>query len=64
LNEIRRLEDLGRLYAEVAADLRTLYSIAYQPTGQRPRDGSWRAIRIDVSRSELIARSRPGYYAR
>jgi VWFA-related protein len=64
LNEIRRLEDLGRLYAEVAADLRTLYSIAYQPTGQRPRDGSWRVIRIDVARSELIARTRPGYYAR
>jgi VWFA-related protein len=64
LNEIRRLEDLGRLYAEVAADLRTLYSIAYQPAGLRQRDGSWRTIRIDVSRPELIARSRPGYYAR
>jgi VWFA-related protein len=64
LNEIRRLEDLGRLYAEVAADLRTLYSIAYQPTSQRQRDGRWRAIRIDVSRPELIARTRPGYYSR
>jgi Ca-activated chloride channel homolog len=64
LNEIRRLEDMGRLYAEVAADLRTLYSIAYQPTGQRPRDGRWRTIRIDVARPELIARTRPGYYAR
>jgi VWFA-related protein len=64
LNEIRRLEDLGRLYAEVAADLRTLYSIAYQPTSQSRRDGRWRAIRIDVSRPELIARTRPGYYSR
>jgi VWFA-related protein len=64
LNEIYHLEDLGRLYAEVAADLRTLYSIAYQPSGQRARDGRWRAIRIDVSRSDLIARTRPGYYAR
>ena len=64
LNEIKRLENLGRLYAEVAADLRTLYSIAYQPTGQRQRDGRWRAIRIDVARPELIARTRPGYYAR
>ncbi|MGB7924059.1 MAG: VWA domain-containing protein [Pyrinomonadaceae bacterium] len=64
LNEIRRLEDLGRLYAEVAADLRTLYSIAYQPSSQRQRDGRWRAIRIDVSRPEVIARTRPGYYSR
>jgi Ca-activated chloride channel family protein len=64
LNEIRRLEDLGRLYAEAAADLRTLYSIAYQPKSTRGRDGTWRTIRIDVSRPEMIARTRPGYYAR
>lgn len=30
LHEIHRLEEMGRLYAEVAADMRTLYSIAYQ----------------------------------
>lgn len=64
LNEIRRLEDMGRIYAEVAADLRTLYTIAYQPSGSRQRDGRWRAIRIEVTRPELIARTRPGYYAR
>jgi VWFA-related protein len=62
LNEINHLEDLGRLYAEVAADLRTLYSIAYQPAGGRTR--GWRTIRIEVSRPELIARTRPGYFAR
>jgi hypothetical protein len=55
---------MGRIYAEVAADLRTLYTIAYQPSGQRPRDGRWRAIRIEVARPELVARTRPGYYAR
>ncbi len=65
LHEINRLEDLGRLYGEVAADLRTLYSIAYQPSGERPRDGRWRTIRIEVAtRPEVIARTREGYYAR
>jgi Ca-activated chloride channel family protein len=64
LHEIRRLEDMGRLYAEVAADMRTLYTIAYAPSGERRRDGSWRAIQIEVSRADLIARTRPGYYAR
>lgn len=64
LSEIRRLDEMSRLYVEVAADLRTLYSISYQPAGTRPRDGNWRAIRIDVSRPDLIARTRPGYYAR
>ena len=64
LHEINRLEDLGRLYAEVAADLRTLYSIAYQSSAKRPRDGGWRTITIEVTRGELIARTRPGYFAR
>lgn len=64
LHEIRRLEDMGRLYAEVAAEMRTLYSIAYQSSNARPRDGKWRAINIEVTRAEAIARSRPGYFAR
>ena len=64
LHEIRRLEDIGRLYAEVAAEMRTLYSLAYQSSNARPRDGKWRAITIEVTRPDAIARSRPGYYAR
>ena len=64
LHEIRRLEDMGRLYAEVAAEMRTLYSLAYQSSNARPRDGKWRAITVEVTRADVIARSRPGYYAR
>ena len=64
LHEIRRLEDMGRLYAEVAADMRTLYSIAYQSSNAGARDGRWRAINVEVTRADTIARSRPGYYAR
>jgi VWFA-related protein len=64
LHEIQRLEDMGRLYAEVAAELRTLYSLAYQSSNARPRDGKWRAITVEVTRADAIARSRPGYFAR
>ncbi len=64
LNAINRLEDMGRLYAEVAADLRTLYSVTYQPAGERARDGRWRTIRVEVARTETLARTRPGYFAR
>lgn len=64
LNAINHLEDMGRLYAEVAADLRTLYSVAYQSSSEGKRDGHWRAIRVEVARPELLARTRPGYYAR
>jgi VWFA-related protein len=64
LHQINRLEDMGRIYAEVAAEMRTLYSIAYQAASTRPRDGGWREITVEVSRPELLARTRPGYFAR
>ena len=64
LHEIRRLDDLSRLYAQVAADLRTLYTIAYQNPNPSVRDGKWREIRVEVARGELVASTKPGYYAR
>ncbi len=63
LSTINRLEEMGRLYAQVAADLRTLYTIEYQSTNDK-RDGKWRAIKIDVKNPELISRTRQGYFAR
>lgn len=64
LNEIRRLEDMGYLYAGIAADLRTLYTLVYQPKNPDAAPGRWRAIRIEVSRPELVARTKPGYFGR
>jgi VWFA-related protein len=64
LHEIRRLDDLARLYARVAADLRALYTIAYQPPNPGARDGKWREIKIEVARADLVASTKPGYYAR
>src|SRR5216684_1905110 len=64
LHEIHRLDDLSRLYAEVAADLRTLYTVVYQPPKPGVRDGKWREIRVEVGRGELVASTKPGYFAR
>lgn len=64
LTEINRLDQMARLYAEVAADLRTLYTVAYQARGDRARDGKWHEIKVEVLNPELIARTRPGYFAR
>jgi VWFA-related protein len=64
LNEIHRLDQMARLYVEVAADLRSLYTVAYQAAGDRPRDGKWHELRVELKYPELIARTRPGYYAR
>lgn len=64
LNEIHRLDQMARLYAEVAADLRALYTVAYQPRTDRAKDGKWHEIRVEVTPRELIARTKPGYFAR
>ncbi len=63
LNSIRRLEEMGTLYALVAADLRTLYTLEYQPANIK-RDGKWRTIRVDVDKPDLIPRARQGYFAK
>jgi VWFA-related protein len=64
LTEINRIDQMARLYVEVAADLRTLYTVAYQVPTDRPRDGKWHEIKVEVTHPELLARTRPGYYAR
>lgn len=63
LNEINRLEYMPQLYREVAANLRTLYTVAYQAKSDRPR-GKWHEIRVEVANSDLTARTKPGYFAR
>ncbi len=63
IRTINRLEDMGRLYAEVAADLRTLYTIDYQPLNYK-RDGKWHSIKVEVTNPDLISRTRTGYFAR
>jgi len=64
LNDIQRLDQMARLYAEVAAELRTLYTVAYQPPGERAGNSKWHEIKIEVGHPELIVRTRPGYFAR
>jgi VWFA-related protein len=63
LNEINQLQYMAQLYREVAASLRTLYTVAYQPQGDRTR-GKWHEIKVEVANSDLTARTKPGYYAR
>lgn len=63
LNTINRLEEMGKLYAAVAADLRALYTVEYQPANNN-KDGKWRKIKIEVNNPELIAKTREGYFAR
>ena len=63
LHAINRLEDMGNLYAQVAAEIRTLYTIEYQPTNDK-HDSKWREIKISTDNPNLIPKTRPGYYSR
>lgn len=60
---IERLSQLEGIYEQIAADLRTIYSLAYTPT-RAERDGSWRRIEVRVARPGARVRTRPGYFAR
>jgi VWFA-related protein len=59
----RKLSDLNGVYEQVINDLGKVYSLGYKPTNAT-RDGSWRWVQVSVvNRPDLVARTRPGYYA-
>ena len=55
-------EKLQEAFAQIAAELRSQYSLGYTPTN-RTRDGRFRKIEIKVNRSGLRVQARRGYYA-
>lgn len=60
-----RADTLGSLpdaFANIAAELRTQYSIGYYPTN-KARDDGYRKIRVNSTRKNVAIRARPGYRA-
>ena len=53
--------DLDPVYAAVANELRSVYTLGYYPSNQQ-FDGVWRRIRVSVGRTDARIRTRPGYY--
>ena len=57
-----RIEDLAAVYADIGDELASQYTLGY--TSKNPkRDGAWRRLVMQVSRSNLTPRSKRGYYA-
>jgi len=57
------LSELDKVYAKIAEELRSLYSIGYVSSNPR-RDGKWRRIVVRVpGREDLNIRNKLGYYA-
>ncbi len=59
---VRRAEELTDVYAQIADELSSQYTMAYAPTNTR-RDGTWRRLLVQVDRPNATARTRRGYYA-
>jgi Ca-activated chloride channel family protein len=58
-----RAEDLEGVYEQVAAELHSLYSMAYAPKIVR-KDGRWRKITIGVDLPGVKVRTKRGYFAK
>jgi VWFA-related protein len=59
----QREENLEDAYRRVAAELHTLYSLAYSPDKFK-HNGEFRKISVKVGREGAVARTRRGYYDR
>lgn len=58
--------EIQRLAGQIARDIRSQYVLGYEPTN-RAKDGTFRRLQVKISakrRGKLVARHRPGYYAR
>jgi Ca-activated chloride channel homolog len=63
LYAINRLDELGKFFAQAAANLRSLYTIEYQPSNDK-RDGKFRTIKMVVKDPQLIVKTRQGYISK
>ena len=59
----QREENLEEAYRQVAAEVHTLYSLAYSPD-KLMHNGEFRKVSVKVSRDGAVARTRRGYYDR
>jgi VWFA-related protein len=57
-----KLDDLNGVYAQIADELASQYTIGYSSKNGR-RDGAWRRIIVQVTRPNVTPRAKRGYYA-
>ncbi len=57
-----KVDDLDGVYAQIADELASQYTIGYTSKNAR-RDGAWRRIIVQVTRPNVTPRAKTGYYA-
>lgn len=58
-----RIADLKGVFEQIAAELRTVYSLAYTPTNTN-YDGRFRKIKVQANSTDVVLRTRPGYFGK
>lgn len=54
--------DLSGIYGQIAEELSSQYTLGYTSKNPR-RDGMWRRIVVRLTRPDVVARTKQGYYA-
>ena len=57
-----KIDDLTNVYAQIADELASQYTIGYTSLNSK-RDGAWRRLVVQVSRPSSSTRTKNGYYA-
>jgi Ca-activated chloride channel family protein len=55
------IADLTNVYSQIADELSSQYSMGYTSSNQK-RDGAWRPLVVQVSRPNLVTRTKKGYF--
>jgi Ca-activated chloride channel family protein len=58
---VRDAQELTDVYRRIHDELQHQYTLAY--ASRRPPDGSWRRLRVQVTRAGVLARTKEGYFA-
>jgi len=59
---VRSEKSLEKAFDELTQELRSQYVLGYYPTNTK-RDGNFRKIKVEVTRSDAKVLTRRGYYA-
>ena len=57
-----RIDELGAVYAQIADELASQYTIGYTPRNGK-RDGAWRRVIVQTTRPNVTPRTKRGYFA-
>ena len=59
---VQSAAELPKIYDQISEELANQYSIAYSSKNPM-RNGAWRKINVRVTRPNVVARTRSGYFA-